>query len=54
MARYATFISPDLRLNLVLLVNDSDKLLDTYSLHRIGLDVADPASIAAAARAAAA
>ena len=31
-ARYSTFIVPHLRLNLVLLVNDRDEALDTYSL----------------------
>ena len=40
-ARFSTFIAPDLRLNLVLLVNDSGKPLDTYSLYHVGLGVAD-------------
>jgi catechol 2,3-dioxygenase-like lactoylglutathione lyase family enzyme len=44
-ARYATFIEPELRLNLVLLVNDSGKPLDTYSLYHIGLGVADRAGV---------
>ena len=30
--RFSTFVVPDLRLNLVLLVNDGGKPLDTYSL----------------------
>lgn len=43
--RFSTFIVPDLRLNLVLLVNDSGKPLDTYSLYHIGLGVADKAAV---------
>lgn len=37
--RFSTFVVPHLRLNLVLLVNDSGKPLDTYSLYHIGLGV---------------
>lgn len=44
-ARFSTFIVPQLRLNLVLLVNDSGKPLDTYSLYHIGLGVADRAAV---------
>lgn len=44
-ARYSTFIVPHLRLNMVLLVNDSGKPLDTYSLYHIGLGVADKAAV---------
>lgn len=44
-ARFSTFIAPDLRLNLVLLVNDSGKPLDTYSLYHIGLGVSDKAAV---------
>ena len=43
--RYSTFVVPDLRLNLVLLVNDSGKPLDTYSLYHIGLGVPDKAAV---------
>ena len=43
--RYATFIVPQLRLNLVLLVNDSGKPLDIYSLYHMGLGVADRAAV---------
>lgn len=43
--RLSTFIVPDLRLNLVLLVNDSDKPLDTYSMYHIGLGVSDKAAV---------
>lgn len=44
-ARFSTFIVPHLHLNLVLLVNDSGKPLDTYSLYHIGLGVADKAAV---------
>jgi len=44
-SRYSTFIVPDLRLNLVLLVNDSGKPLDTYSMYHIGLGVSDKAAV---------
>lgn len=43
--RYSTFVVPHLRLNLVLLVNDSGKPLDTYSLYHIGLGVPDKAAV---------
>lgn len=43
--RFSTFVVPALNLNLVLLVNDSDKPLDTYSLYHIGLGVADKAAV---------
>lgn len=43
--RFSTFIVPHLRLNLVLLINDSDKPLDTYSLYHIGLGVSDKAAV---------
>lgn len=43
--RYSTFVVPALRLNLVLLVNDSGRPLDTYSLYHIGLGVADRAAV---------
>ena len=43
--RFSTFVVPDLRLNLVLLVNDSGKPLDTYSLYHIGLGVPDKAAV---------
>lgn len=43
--RFSTFIVPHLRLNLVLLINDSDKPLDTYSLYHIGLGVGDKAAV---------
>ena len=38
-ARFSTFLVPSLNLNLVLLVNDSDEPLDTYSLYHVGLGV---------------
>lgn len=44
-SRYSTFIVPDLRLNLVLLVNDSSKPLDTYSMYHIGLGVSNKAAV---------
>ena len=44
-ARFSTFIVPELCLNLVLLVNDSGRPLDTYSLYHIGLGVADKAAV---------
>lgn len=47
-ARFSTFIVPALHLNLVLLVNDSGRALDTYSLYHIGLGVADKAAVIAA------
>lgn len=43
--RFSTFVVPALHLNLVLLVNDSDKPLDTYSLYHIGLGVPDKAAV---------
>lgn len=43
--RFSTFVLPDLRLNLVLLISDSDKPLDTYSLYHIGLGVADKVAV---------
>lgn len=43
--RFSTFVAPLLRLNLVLLVNDSGKPLDTYSLYHIGLGVSDKAAV---------
>lgn len=51
-ARYSTFVVPHLRLNLVLLVNDSQQPLDTYSLYHLGLGVADKAQVIAAYHAA--
>lgn len=51
-ARYSTFVVPRLHLNLVLLVNDSEQPLDTYSLYHIGLGVADKAQVIAAYHAA--
>lgn len=47
-ARYSTFIVPWLRLNFVLLVNDSGEPLDTYSLYHLGLRVPDKAAVIAA------
>jgi catechol 2,3-dioxygenase-like lactoylglutathione lyase family enzyme len=44
-ARFSTFMVPALRLNLVLLVNDSGRALDTYSLHHIGLGAANKAAV---------
>jgi catechol-2,3-dioxygenase len=44
-SRFSTFVAPHLRLNLVLLVNDSGKPLDTYSLYHIGLGVRDRAAV---------
>lgn len=44
-SRFSTFVVPDLRLNLVLLVNDSGKPLDTYSLYHVGLGVANKAAV---------
>ena len=43
--RFTTFVAPRLRLNLVLLVNDSGKPLDTYCLYHIGLGVRDKAAV---------
>ena len=43
--RFSTFIVPHLNLNLVLLVNDSEKQLDTYSLYHVGLGVTNKASV---------
>lgn len=51
-ARYSTFVVPQLHLNLVLLVNDSQQPLDTYSLYHLGLGVADKAQVIAAYHAA--
>ncbi|VVE01453.1 VOC family protein [Pandoraea cepalis] len=51
-ARYSTFILPHLRLNLVLLVNDSQEPLDTYSLYHLGLGVADRSQVITAYHAA--
>ena len=45
IARFSTFVVPALHLNLVLLVNDSGKPLDTYSLYHIGLGVQDKAAV---------
>ncbi|VVE28382.1 VOC family protein [Pandoraea terrigena] len=50
--RYSTFLLPELHLNLVLLVNDSQKPLDTYSLYHLGLGVAGKAQVIAAYHAA--
>lgn len=44
-ARFSTFLVPHLRLNLVLLVNDGGRPLDTYSLYHIGLGVSDKAAV---------
>ena len=46
-SRFSTFIIPHLKLNLVLLVNDSEKVLDTYSLYHIGIGVSDKAAVIA-------
>ncbi|MDP3171614.1 MAG: VOC family protein [Polaromonas sp.] len=43
--RFSTFVVPALRLNLVLLVNDSGTPLDTYSLYHIGLGVSNKAAV---------
>lgn len=43
--RFSTFVVPHLALNLVLLVNDSGRPLDTYSLYHIGLGVPDKAAV---------
>ena len=43
--RFSTFVAPRLCLNLVLLVNDRDEPLDTYSLYHLGLGVADKAAV---------
>jgi catechol 2,3-dioxygenase-like lactoylglutathione lyase family enzyme len=43
--RFSTFVVLELHLNLVLLVNDSGKPLDTYSLYHIGLGVRDKAAV---------
>ena len=43
--RFSTFVAAHLNLNLVLLVNDSGKALDTYSQYHIGLGVPDKASV---------
>ena len=47
-ARYSTFIVPWLKLNFVLLVNDSGEKLDTYSLYHLGLRVPDKDAVIAA------
>lgn len=44
-ARFSTFLVPSLNLNLVLLVNDSDEPLDTYSLYHVGLGVQNKAAV---------
>lgn len=44
-ARFSTFIVPHLCLNLVILVNDRDEPLDTYSLYHVGLGVMDRAAV---------
>ena len=44
-SRFSTFVAPHLNLNLVLLVNDSGKPLDTYSPYHIGLGVPDKAAV---------
>ncbi|WP_253253704.1 VOC family protein [Acidithiobacillus marinus] len=44
-ARFSTFIVPHLCLNLVILVNDRDEPLDTYSLYHVGLGVKDRAAV---------
>jgi catechol 2,3-dioxygenase-like lactoylglutathione lyase family enzyme len=51
-ARYSTFVVPHLHLNLVLLVNDSHEVLDTYSLYHLGIGVADKLQVIAAYHAA--
>ena len=43
--RFSTFVVPALHLNLVLMVNDSGRPLDTYSLYHLGLGVADKAAV---------
>ncbi len=43
--RFSTFIVPALKLNLVLLINDSGRPLDTYSLYHVGLGVSDKAAV---------
>jgi len=47
-ARFSTFIVPDLCLNLVILVNDRDEPLDTYSLYHVGLGVRSKEAVIAA------
>ncbi|MEL5849765.1 MAG: VOC family protein [Candidatus Igneacidithiobacillus chanchocoensis] len=47
-ARFSTFLVPDLRLNLVILVNDREEPLDTYSLYHVGLGVASKEAVIAA------
>lgn len=47
-ARFSTFIVPDLCLNLVILVNDRDEPLDTYSLYHVGLGVTNKEAVVAA------
>ncbi|RUM95349.1 glyoxalase/bleomycin resistance/dioxygenase family protein [Pseudaminobacter arsenicus] len=44
-ARFSTFIVPHLSLNLVLLVNDNGRPLDTYSLYHIGFGLPDKAAV---------
>ncbi len=51
-ARYSTFIVPQMRLNLVLLVNDRGEALDTYSLYHLGLGVRSKDEVVAAYHAA--
>ena len=46
--RFSTFIVPDLCLNLVILVNDRDEPLDTYSLYHVGLGVTNKEAVVAA------
>jgi catechol-2,3-dioxygenase len=43
--RFSTFVVPTMCLNLVLLVNDRDAPLDTYSLYHLGLGVADKVAV---------
>jgi catechol 2,3-dioxygenase-like lactoylglutathione lyase family enzyme len=46
-ARFSTFVVPALRLNLVLLVADTEQPLDTHSLYHLGLGVVDKAAVVA-------
>ena len=45
LPRYTTFIVPHLHLNFVIVVNDKGEKLDTYSLHHLGLGLADKQAV---------